>query len=102
VDYQEGNEMIKQNFNCNWLFSIGGNSLADPGRNQVVSVTVPHDAEIVRPRDPQAPGASSNGFFRSENCCYEKEFMLNTADSGKIVCLEFEGVYHNSFLFMLY
>ena len=52
TDYQEGNEMIKQNFNCNWLFSIGGNSLADPGRNQVVSVTVSHDAEIVRPRDP--------------------------------------------------
>ena len=65
--------MIKQSFNSDWQFSLCDNTLAGPGRNRAVSVTVPHDAEIGRPRDPQAPGGSSNGFFCAENCCYEKK-----------------------------
>lgn len=92
--------MIKQSFNSNWQFSLCDNTLAGPGRNRAVSVTVPHDAEVGRPRDPQAAGGSSNGFFRSENYCYEKEFALDAADAEKNIWIEFEGVYHNSYIYI--
>lgn len=92
--------MIKHSFNSNWQFSLCDNTLAGPGRNRAVSVTVPHDAEIGRPRDPQAPGGSSNGFFCAENCCYEKKFTLDTADADKNIWIEFEGVYHNSYIYI--
>jgi beta-galactosidase len=96
--------MIKRSFNENWYFSIGGgNALSDSskhGANQAGIVTVPHDASILRPRDPQAPGSSSSGFFQTENCWYRKEFDLDEADAGKNVWLEFDGIYHNSYIYI--
>lgn len=93
--------MIKQNFNEGWVFHRGsGGSLAAllaGGDGEENFVTLPHDASIQRPRNPE--GTSGNGYF-SETCChYTKTFTLPQAEE-KIAWLEFEGVYQNGAVYV--
>lgn len=95
--------MQKQTFNQGWSFvrSALGAPAAWLGQGQApVSVTLPHDASILRERNPEEPGGSGNGYFREENYTYTKDFSLHQADSHKVVWLEFEGVYQNSAVYV--
>jgi len=96
--------MRKRAFNDGWFFALGGgnalSALAGSGPESAVEVLLPHDAEIGRPRDPESPGGSGNGFFRAENCYYTKEFELEAGDNGQNVWLMFDGIYHNSYIYI--
>lgn len=95
--------MKKIKFNTGWNFYPGsGGSLQamEEGDAKETAVTLPHDASILRPRDPKEPGGSGNGFFREENYHYTKEFELSAEDAGKCVWLEFEGIYQNAFVYI--
>ncbi len=70
------------------------------GADQVREVTLPHDASVEHPRNPQEPNGSGNGFFREENCYYTKEFTVDAEDQNKEVWIEFEGVYQNAFVYI--
>ena len=72
----------------------------EDGNPEETVVTLPHDASILRPRDPKEAGGSGNGFFREENYHYIKEFQLPAEDAGKCVWLEFEGIYQNAFVYI--
>lgn len=96
--------MIKTRFNQDWVFHLGAGgslqSLVGGGSNAEQSVILPHDASIGRPRNPQEPNGSGNGFFREENYHYTKTFSLNPEEAGKNVWLEFEGIYQNAFVYI--
>lgn len=96
--------MIKTRFNEDWIFHMGAGgalqSLVGGGAGAEKNVTLPHDASVGRPRNPQEPNGSGNGFFREENYHYTKTFSLNPEDAGKNVWLEFEGIYQNAFLYV--
>ncbi len=88
--------MKKINFNNDWVFHEGGGgALASllGGEKTAKSVTLPHDASIIKDRNPDEPSGSGNGFFRQENYHYTKEFLLEESDADKNIWLEFEGVY---------
>lgn len=95
--------MLKQKFNQDWFFlrSGGGALAALMGQGMVpVPVTLPHDASVLRVRNPEEPGGSGNGYFREENYTYTKEFTLDLADRDRVVWMEFEGVYQNSAVYV--
>lgn len=70
------------------------------GENTAKQVNLPHDASIARPRNPQEPNGSGNGFFREENYTYTKELVFPDDVKEKEVFLEFEGVYQSAFVYI--
>ena len=75
--------MKKIDFNDNWVFN--GQTL-----------TLPHDAMISELRRADAPGGSGHGYFPGGSYTYEKVFVAPEEWQGKIVLVEFEGVYKNA------
>ncbi|MCC8102767.1 MAG: DUF4982 domain-containing protein [Clostridiales bacterium] len=95
--------MKKTKMNDNWCFSLGGGSALESlfgGGSDTKQVTLPHDASIERPRNPEESNGSGNGFFREENYTYTKELALPDNVAGKEIFLEFEGVYQNAFVYV--
>ena len=84
--------MQKISFNDNWQVSHLGMDDKRP-------VTLPHDAMLEEPRI-DSPYGHNNGFFAGCDYLYEKEFSLPADLAGKHLCLEFEGIYHNSSVFL--
>ena len=66
----------------------------------IQDVLLPHDAVIAVPRDGGNIAAHGNGYFVEQNYVYTKNFILNPADEGKCVWLEFEGVYQNAMVYI--
>lgn len=96
--------MLKQRFNQDWVYHLGAGgslqALVGGSKEESYPVTLPHDASIRRPRNPQEPNGSGNGFFREENYNYTKTFSLDPKDQDKNVWLEFEGIYQNAFVYV--
>ena len=94
--------MKKVNFNENWIFHSGSGSGVESllGNAESKAVTLPHDASVELPRNPEAFGGSGNGFFREINCHYTKEFIPDAEDCDKEFWLEFEVVYQNAFVYI--
>ncbi|MGN1408742.1 MAG: glycoside hydrolase family 2 TIM barrel-domain containing protein [Eubacteriales bacterium] len=66
-----------------------GWSLNAPGTNGWKSVDLPNDYSVTQPRDPNAPGGGSNGFFRGGVGTYVKELELG----GGHYILDVDGAY---------
>ncbi len=84
-------------FDFNWRFSKGNFATAMmPGFDDSDwrTVNVPHDWSIEGPFS--ADYGSGNGFAPGGIGWYRKHFKLDAADQGKRVVVEFDGVYHNS------
>ncbi|MDF2513762.1 MAG: glycoside hydrolase [Herbinix sp.] len=95
--------MIKTNFNSEWNFAKGGAGALSAllgGSVEPIKVTLPHDASICSERDKEDKEGSGNGFFREENCNYSKDFIVAAEDADKVIWIEFEGVYQNSFVYI--
>lgn len=95
--------MIRENFNDEWVYHEGvpGTVLSEiSGRNKKneIKVRVPHDAAIGMARDPE--GTSANGYFQAPSCFYTKTFYIPEDDADKDIYFEFEGVYHNAFIYL--
>ncbi len=84
--------MQKIELNKNWQFVFG-----DEGHREApVSVDLPHDYIIDRPRDPNAAGTSSNGFFGEGMGEYTRTFDLTAQQAKQKVQLYVDGAYMNA------
>lgn len=95
--------MKKNRFNDNWFFALcGGGALEGllGGGPAPEPVTLPHDAEICFPRNPDEPVGAANGYFHAQSVNYTKQFAVDAADADKLFYLEFEGVYENAFVYI--
>jgi len=63
-------------------------------------VTLPHDAMILTDRSPDYPTGGGSAFFKGENYEYTKTLFVPAEDEGKVIYLEFEGVYMNAFVWV--
>lgn len=93
--------MKQENFNCEWLFHPGGgtaleNTVSKPA--EAVHITLPHDAAIREPRDPNTPFGNCTGYFPSKTVHYTKTFQIE--DPMQVCYLEFEGVYMNAAVYV--
>lgn len=94
--------MLKQNFNHNWRFRRGLDnpmtSVFVGAAADTVEVNLPHDAMLGSKRSADNSIEEGIGYFTPENVEYEKIYHMPLEDRGKVVYLEFEGVYGNAVL----
>jgi beta-galactosidase len=89
--------MQKQSLNRAWRFFLG-----DPAQTPPTDLSgwrtldLPHDWSIELERNPSNPSGLSNGWFAMGRGWYAHEIDAPDAWRGKIVRVEFEGVYMNA------
>ncbi len=84
-------------FDANWLFSRGefANAMTPAFDDSYWRrVNLPHDWSVEGPFSPE--GGSGNGYAPGGIGFYRKYFQLDPAYKGKIVAIEFDGVYNNA------
>lgn len=79
--------MQRIDFNQEWVYQ---------GRK----ISLPHDAMLEQPRDPKSPGGSASGYFTGGEYLYEKKFTAPAEWEKRHICLQFEGIYKNSRVFL--
>ncbi len=65
-----------------------------------VKVNLPHDAMLYEVREGSSRNGVNSGYFPGGKYIYEKTFDLDSSLIGKSIELHFEGVYHNSSIFV--
>ncbi|HJS43548.1 MAG TPA: glycoside hydrolase family 2 TIM barrel-domain containing protein, partial [Gemmatimonadales bacterium] len=86
-------------FDRNWRFHLGDVAgaqqlaFADSGWRRL---DLPHDWSIEGPFSEQNPAGVAGGALPGGIGWYRKTFSLPTGDTGKLVFIEFDGVYRNS------
>lgn len=91
--------MTYSDFNSGWSYrrkltpfqELGGSD--DPSWTPV---TLPHDALISTERRADAPGGQTSGYFAGGAFEYRKTFIAPEEYRGKLVHLEFDGVYRDA------
>ncbi|MCR2783536.1 MULTISPECIES: glycoside hydrolase family 2 TIM barrel-domain containing protein [unclassified Microbacterium] len=86
-------------FNDGWAYrpkatafqEIGGTDGAD-----WVDVVLPHDAVISTARSADAPRGETTGYFHGGAFEYRRTLHIPESDSGKLIALEFDGVYRDA------
>lgn len=63
--------------------------------NTKTKLNLPHDATIGEDRDPEIRIGYLSGFYHGGNYVYTKKFTLKEEDIGKVIYLEFEGIYRD-------
>src|ERR1700743_50694 len=87
------------NMDAAWKFSLNDTTGADaPGFNdsQWRTLDLPHDWSIENAFDEKAPTGGGGGYLPTGVGWYRKHFVLPKNAAGKIMWVEFEGVYQNS------
>ncbi|MEW9870735.1 glycoside hydrolase family 2 TIM barrel-domain containing protein [Arthrobacter sp. HS15c] len=94
--------MIRSPFNAGWTFRPKANEFAEltGAAMPPVPVTLPHDAIIGTPRDPDAEGGAATGYFHGGTWEYSKSFDAPQEWAGKRIYLEFEGIYRSSLVYV--
>lgn len=64
------------------------------------NIMLPHDAQLLEARRPDAPGGSGHGYFVGNIYEYEKRFVADEAWKERHIELLFEGVYRNATVFL--
>src|ERR1019366_7193181 len=89
----------RESFDFGWKFLKGDAAgaqmaaFADAGWREV---DLPHDWSIEGPFAENEPSAGSGGYLPTGIGWYRKRFRVGAADRGRVVTLEFDGVYQNS------
>ncbi len=81
--------MKKQLWNKNWTY------ISQSAKH---AVTLPHDAMILKRRDPDGANTVNTGYFQGEDCVYEKTFLPEQGVQQAV--LEFDGVYKDATVFV--
>lgn len=63
-------------------------------------ISVPHDAMITECRTADSMGGHNIGYFEANDYEYQKCFFVPEEDQGKRYVLEFEGVFHQTVLYV--
>ena len=86
--------MKKYSLNHHWQFTEG--ELRNPLMMNLLGgwrkCSLPHDCQILKPRDPHSPAADNEGWTQGAAVFYKKEFVLEPECAGKRCWLEFEGI----------
>ena len=82
--------MKKINFNTGWTVA----PLDAP--MEKTRVTIPHDAMLSESRSEFSAGGKNTGWYDAKDYVYEKDFTPDEALAGKVMILEFEGVYRKA------
>lgn len=95
--------MKRLSFNKDWTFEKRDKDSqlkSFQGQSNKIKVTLPYDAMIREKRSADCPSGAQSGFYPGGEYIYEKEFFVPNEWMGQDVCLEFEGVYGNSGIWM--
>ncbi len=93
---QEGR--ITQNFNNNWKFYLGDDSLAfseNYDDSKWRKLNLPHDWSIEGNFSEDHPSKTEGGALPTGIGWYRKHFNVEPEDQGKVFYIDFEGVYRN-------
>ena len=88
-----------QNFNGNWKFLLGDDSLAryaDYNDSHWRTLTLPHDWSIEGAFDEKATSTTNEGALPTGIGWYRKTFNLPATSKNKNIYIDFDGVYKNS------
>lgn len=95
--------MTKTRWNEGWTVRKGNMdvfaSLFGSGE-KAEPVTLPHDAMIQEPRDPNCASKTQSGFYPAYTYTYEKHFMAPVSWEGGTQILEFEGVMREALVYI--
>lgn len=88
-----------ESFDHGWRFlqsDVNGPEQPDFDDSSWRELNVPHDWSIEGPFDPKHPTRGQGGFLPSGVAWYRKAFVLPPSAAGRRVFIEFDGVMHNS------
>lgn len=89
----------RETFDFDWRFTRGDPSGAETpafADRSWTAVDLPHDWSIEGPYSETEPAAGPGGYLPTGIGWYRKHFMVPASDRGRLVTLEFDGVYQNS------
>lgn len=95
--------MIRQDFNHQWKCFIGSASFLEKlqlAQSDAATITLPHDAMVHEPRDPNTANGAQTGFYPGGNFEYVKTFDVPADWQDKTVIVEFEGVYQTAMVYL--
>ena len=94
--------MLEQKWNQDWKFWEDKDSFALVWNipENAEHVTLPHDAMIEKPADPDSLNGGNTGFRDGAVYTYVKMLYAPEEDRKKIMMLKFEGVYMNAFVYV--
>jgi beta-galactosidase len=90
---------ITESFDFGWKFArndASGAELSTFRDADWTTLDLPHDWSIEGPVDEHAPAGGPGGYMPAGIGWYRKKFSVPAAYRGKVVVLEFDGVYQNS------
>jgi beta-galactosidase len=93
----------RESFDFDWRFARGDPAGAeDSGFDDATwtAVDLPHDWSIEGPYSESEPASGPGGYLPTGVGWYRKRFTAPAGDRGRIVTLEFDGVYQNSEVWM--
>ena len=93
----------RETFDFDWRFMRGDPAEAHlPGFADASwrKVDLPHDWSIEGPYSESEPSSGPGGYLPTGIGWYRKRFRVEAGDRGRIVTLEFDGVYQNSEVFL--
>ncbi len=86
-------------FDGNWRFNLGdiqGAEATGFDDGQWRQLNVPHDWSIEGPYSQNAPTGGGGGYLPTGIGWYRKHFTLPASAAGRVVWIEFDGIYENS------
>jgi beta-galactosidase len=89
----------RETFDFDWRFSRGdpsGAELPSFADASWTEVDLPHDWSIEGPYSESEPASGPGGYLPAGIGWYRKRFTVPASDRGRLVTLEFDGVYQNS------
>ena len=93
-----------EDFNFDWRFALGDSPFrAEPGFDDEGwrSLHLPHDWSVEGEFSPDNPSGTSGGALPGGIGWYRKHFKTpDGVEDGKVVCVEFDGVFMNSTVFV--
>lgn len=90
-------------FNDGWAFRKKVTAFQELGGSSAsgwTTVHLPHDALIAEPRRADAPRGETNGYFPGGVFEYRKTLVVPDEDAGRLIVLEFDGVYRDAAIFV--
>ncbi|WP_373735783.1 glycoside hydrolase family 2 TIM barrel-domain containing protein [Bacteroides heparinolyticus] len=93
----------QQDFTADWAFCLGDDTLAArPDYNDAAwrRLNLPHDWAIEGEFEQNNPSGTSGGALPGGVGWYRKTFVVDKADKGKLLRIDFDGVYMNSTVYI--
>ncbi|MDJ0458649.1 glycoside hydrolase family 2 TIM barrel-domain containing protein [Arthrobacter sp. NQ7] len=95
--------MSRTPFNEGWAYRVKATAFQELGGTTGADwreVALPHDALIATARSADAPRGETNGYFPGGAFEYRRTLHVPSDHSGKLVVLEFDGVYRDANVFV--